>query len=548
MKHKMKKHILSLLFFLLVSACTPPADTVLVTREVFVSTTVPPSLPTAPAPTLTTSPATLTVEPTPSAAPSATPDLALIQALFLESLKHELNGRQFAAVERKMAESFLFGLPPAVTTFAEASDLAHFLQFRFLPQFSEPEIAFLEVDEADIPEYLAPAVLFPDEATQLRVVGTMGWGLRSSGQGFVYLLPEGDSYRWLGLVVGYNEFPDTLELETIAAPSGLLYKNGGSYWRVDANGVPQLLLESATPVSFNPSGTAALEAVSGQADMTMFDLVNSERETVALDARHLSYASRIKWLDDETAVLRLTDEANISQGTDGFLALFNITDGTLEQLDIRVSVFDQSTISADGTIPIRVTEAGELLSWQNGLFSTTPLASLNASAHSYLGQLSLSPDGERLVGKTSAIEDVGQLAYFLGEVEGENYTILHTYFGVPTDAVLPFDIIWSPNGQLIALWSPSWDVVESGVWVVENSFASSAMKQFLGSVTSSPLWLDDSRLVFTAVWDGKIGLQLYDLTSGQRYWLNTPQVDALVQYGYSIPNETAISPIRFIGE
>jgi hypothetical protein len=120
---------------------------------------------------------------------------------------------------------------------------------------------------------------------------------------------------------------------------------------------------------------------------------------------------------------------------------------------------------------------------------------------------------------------------------------LHAYEPVGTDAVVPLGINWSPDGQWVALTPSSFDIVESGPWLIS---ADGSTKIFLGPGSRPPVWLDADRLVFSAFWNGQFGLQLYNLATNERYWLDTPQFAASLRQGFLLEVEKVITPVQFI--
>ncbi len=526
-----------LLILFALAACTPPAEPVSVTRPVTLTATAVP-------PTNTPS-TTATTDPRPTIAPTNTPDPIAAQARFLETLQLELNGRQFDVVEDKMTPSFLVGIYPVATAFASSRDAVIHVQTRLLPQLLTPNVMFHQLDTAEIPPHLTAAELFGENAGQITVVGSSGWGMASSGQALVYLLAEGDSYSWAGLVVGYGSLAADLERETIAAPPGLTYliENGRyEYWQSDANGEPQLLIAHDGRLSLNPTATLALAAETGDEFVTLFDLVNGSSKVIEVDGRLMGDSLRLHWLDEETALLLVTDEPSILQGTYGFPALLNVATGELNRIDLELSIYAQPTISANGTIAFEVNEAGELLLWRDGRVTAVPVSGLQDD-NNYLYGPSLSPDDSQVVGRTGDPSEPYRSAYGLASLEQSLFRILYTYDPVGTDAVVPLGIRWSPDGQWVALTPPSWDVVEGGAWLVK---VDGTEKIFLGPGSDSAVWLNAEQVVFSAVWNGQSGLQLYDLAMNERFWLDTPQFTATLHNGFWLDVEKIIAPVQFV--
>ena len=538
----MAKYLYLLLLLCGLISCAPPIEPVSVTRPATLTATAVPPTPTPPA--------TSTTAPRPTIAPTNTPDPAAAQAHFLETLQFELNGRQFDAIERKMDSSFLAGIYPigTGTTPAEAQDTLMTIQARLLPQMQSPTVTFYALDAAEIPPHLTAATLFPENAEEISLVGSSGWGLNGSGQALVYLRAEGDIYFWAGLIVGYGDFAVNLDLETIDAPPGLIYslENGRyEYWQIDANGEPQLLIAHDGRLSLNPTATLALAAEQGNEFVTLFDLADGSSEVIGVDGRLMGDSLRLNWLDEETALLLLTDEPSVLQGINGFPSLLNVLTGELTRLDVELSVYDQPTISANGTIAFKVNQDGELFFWRDGMVTAVSIPGF-ADGEKHLYGPVLSPDEMQVVGQTHNPDEPDRATYGLASLDQTLLTFLHSYDPVPTDAVLPHGVHWSPDGHFVALSPPSWDIIEGGTWLVENSVDETRRKIFLGPGSSSPVWLDANRFVFTAVWNGQYGLQLYDLSTNNRVWLNTPQLNASLRNGFWLNPEKPINPVQVV--
>jgi hypothetical protein len=355
-------------------------------------------------------------------------------------------------------------------------------------------------------------------------------------------------YLWSGLVVGYGDFAVDLELDTIAAPPGLIYslKNGRyEYWQIDANGEPRLLIAHDGRLSLNPTATLALAAETGDEFVTPFDLANGSSEVIEVDGRLMGDSLRLHWLDEATALLLVTEEPSVLQGIDGFPTLLNVLTGELTRLNVELTIYDQPTISANGTIAFAVNQDGKLLVWRDGSVTTVLVAGLQ-DGEKYLYGPTLSPDEMQVVGQTDNPVEPYRSTYGLASLDQSLLMFLHSYDPIPTDAVLPHGIHWSPDGHFVALSPPSWDIIEGGTWLVENSVHETRRKVFLGPGSSSPVWLDADRVVFTAVWNGQYGLQLYDLSTNNRFWLDTSQLKASLRNGFWLNSEKPINPVQFV--
>jgi hypothetical protein len=117
--------------------------------------------------------------------------------------------------------------------------------------------------------------------------------------------------------------------------------------------------------------------------------------------------------------------------------------------------------------------------------------------------------------------------YVVSDLTKQADTVVHTFLPVPTDAVIPWGITWSQDSRWLALEPPSWDPVESGVWL---GSADAATKSFLGIGTKNPIWIDEDYIVFSTTIDGEARLQLYSIATDERCWLDVPVGARAVQH------------------
>lgn len=544
MSEKLWQSVL-LLVAVLLAACAPDSDVVEVTRRVTavaVATTRPPSTPTS-QPSPTPEP-TATVSPTPT--PMPTPPIELEPTLesFLGSLQRNLNERNFDLVESEMRSPFVAGIYPAATGTVEVPYVVAYFHSGLLPQ--QPSIAFRELDEAALPDSLTAVALFDDEASGVTVIGSSGWGLAGSGEGLLYIVEEAGAYRWAGLVVAYEGFsPPPAFSEMVAAPAGLVYQVEDSryeWWRIGMDGQPELLIEHDTPLSLNPNATRALQAEPGNQFVTLFHLSAASSETLPFDSTVMISSPSVPWLDENTAVLLVTSESEILPDTLGHLALLGTHRGELILLEPELSAYVQMSATADGTVVFGTSTQGELLTWRNGQTLAAPIAGLGDEIE-YFASPVLSPDGTKVAGVINMAEGPHPFAYMVAGINQPVHAIVHTFTHGPTDAPIPSGITWSPDSQWLALSPPFWDVVETGVWLVS---ADGAAKIYLGPGTGSPVWIDAERVVFSAILNGKAGLQLYNMATKERFWLDVPMSDASLFNGFWLDVTRNVSPVQFI--
>jgi hypothetical protein len=135
----------------------------------------------------------------------------------------------------------------------------------------------------------------------------------------------------------------------------------------------------------------------------------------------------------------------------------------------------------------------------------------------------LSPDGTKLAGVVTGDFGTHTFAYMVSEVfdlAQPSVRILHTFLPVPTDAIQPHVLRWSPNGQWLALDAPSWEAEETGVWLAS---VDGQMKVHLGMETGNLLWLDDRRLILAVKEGVTVHYQLYDVETAARERLAVPE-------------------------
>jgi hypothetical protein len=88
-------------------------------------------------------------------------------------------------------------------------------------------------------------------------------------------------------------------------------------------------------------------------------------------------------------------------------------------------------------------------------------------------------------------------------------------------------------------------VVEGGTWLVK---VDGTGKIFLGPGSGSTIWLDADQVVFSDVRNGQHGLQLYNLATDERFWLDMPQFTASLHNGFWLDPEKWIRPRLFVAE
>jgi hypothetical protein len=481
---------------------------------------------------------TLTPSETPQGTPTPTTEPLSLEG-FLNNLQEALNESDLEALEAYIRPVFVTGIYPVGTSTAVSSEVMAFLEWRLLPR--REDVSFQEVDNASLPAELTAETLFNDKAAHITVVESSGWGPDSRIKGLFYILEQAGTFQWVGLVLTSGEFAPLPDLETIPLPAGLVYHDRFDWRLVGINGEETVLIHHNPRLTLNPSATLALEAEHGEQSVTLFHLPGGDGQTIELDARLMTDAWRIPWLDDQTAVLAVTHDSGVYQATIGQLALLHTATGQLTLLDIEVDSYVQPSVTAAVTIVYGMDGPGRLLAWRDGQAASLPVAGLGGDISS-LSRVVLSPDETLLAGITSR-QDTHPAAYAVVGMAQPVGVRIHPYSSIGTDAVLPTGITWSPDSRWLALLPPASDIVVSGVWLAA---ADGSAKVHLGAGTRNPVWLDANRIVYSATVLGVDGLQLYDLTTGEASWLDTSRYDATPLDGFWLDLPPNIHPVQII--
>jgi hypothetical protein len=544
-----RNKFIAFIFFLMTIGCTIQSSatveptTMIMPTGIVASPTPTASQPTnQPTPSLTAIPLPPTREMNPT--PSAVPTTAETAETFLITLLDYLNNRDFVSLEGVMHPDFVVGIYPVATSRAQDNEVILNLQSRLLSE--EPEIIWQEASD-ELTSSLTIDVLFGEDSPHVSVVQSSGWGLGKIGKGLLYIIEEEGKYYWAGLIVAYDNFETVPTLPTVPAPAGLIYQleNESSiyeWWRGSPGGQRLPLITSEQPLSINPSATLALTGNFNSRELTLFHLPGTESETISLDLTLMSVSNNIPWVNDNTAVLLVTESERVDQGTVGQLALLNTTSGLLTVLETEVSVWTQPSVGPGETIIFD--HYGELLLWRDGQVQQINIASPGHETVSIISP-KISPDGTKVAGVTSAPFGPHSWAYVVIDLDDPEFTVVHTFTPPGTDAVLPWGITWSPDGHWLALSPPSWDPLDDGVWLVSYD---GSRKFYLGPGTGSPIWLDSQRIVYHAAINGQTGLQLYDIANDERAWLNTPIFDVDLFDGFWLDWSKKIEAVQFAPE
>lgn len=443
----------------------------------------------------------------PTRDPGTTPDdlTALIQ--------EKLANRCVSCLHNVMSDEFLFSLYPAGVFTQDKKYAMNLLSAVFLPL--EGTITFSDTAVSGLlPNGITPEELYAGEQPLAAALYSSGWGLAGSGEGLLFIIEENGSYRWAGLTVAYDNFAPLPELATVPPPAGLVYRQGNDWWRVGPAAERQHLTEYEGPFSLNPSATRALYAETGASSLLLIRFQEGEATTIPVGGTLYHGSEEIPWLDEDTAVLIIDPSGKaVAQGSIGRLALLDILTGEITILEPELSIYSHPSVSLPDTVVYGGFDGvGVWPAEQAGSFSPALLAS-------NLSNALFSPDGTKLAGVGGSDDGRYPFAYHVFDVTNQTDISVHGVRPSGTDAVLPWGISWSPDSQWLALEPPSDDPIEGGVWLTA---ADGGRKIHLGIGTNHPVWLDGERLVFAAAIDGKTRMQLYDLKTGERFWLETP--------------------------
>ena len=470
------------------------------------------------------------------AAPTSTPSVgqppADDETAFLAYVQERLNLGQFEQLRAAMSEQFVLQLYPA-GLFAEGiEDSISALRFRFVVD-SEAAIEIGDVAVSDLvaPD-LDPADLFAGPQPVTRVVASRGWGLAESGVGLLYLTEEQGRLRWAGLVLAHEgdggaPFAPLAEQQTVPPPAGLIYMVGDE-WRISGEeGQSRLLARHDAWLSLNPTATLAISTEIEAQEVTVLDLTRGVSETIALEDTVILGARDVVWLDEQTAVLGLAPGPGaVTQGTTGRLALLDVRSGEVTPIGPQISTYAHPAASG-GALVVDSNEG--LWLWQDGAGRFLELEGLQVpQLRGDLFSPVLAPDHVRLAGVVGG--DFGRQTHGYAVVDREAgmARLVHTFLPVPTDARLPWGIAWSSDGQWLALEPPSWDPVESGVWLVP---AHGTERRSLGPGTQNAVWLDGERLAYTRTVNGVTRAAMIDVGTGETAWLELPDGARVVGVG-----------------
>ncbi len=490
--------------------------------------------PTPAAPTVTAVPPTATHLPAPAtAAPTATPlpptaaptpDEAAWLADFAAALEDNLQNGRFQTISQQLATPFYISSYPDELNqdFPLAKAAVHIMQNFYLPPTLRRDMTVSKSARTEPLPEIEGAWWLDEPVTA--VLPTSGWGPGGLSDGLIVLTEADGAYRWAGLILSRSGFAPP-DWPIIPPPPGLVYRQGEAWRRVDADGATTLLLAHDSKLSLNPDATLALSGQIGRQAMTLFRLPGGESETVELGATLMSDTPYIVWLDGETAVLTLTGDNRIYQDTIGQLALLDAAGGQITILPPELTIYNQPSIGPEQAIILDVTQDGQLRTWQDGREQFTPIPAIGRGL-SWLSNPALSPDGAKAAGITYGDFGPHSAAYVVADLAAPDYAVAHTFLPAGTDVALDWRIYWSPDSQWLAFAPPSFGL-ENSLWLVS---ADGRTKYNLGAGAGDPVWLDENRLVFTAVINKTPEIHLYDLKTSQRFRLDLPSGTRAVQF------------------
>jgi hypothetical protein len=428
-------------------------------------------------------------------------------------IREKLDGRCISCLHSVMSDEFLLSFYPAGVFTGDKKYALNLMGAVFLPL--DGVIVFNDTAVTDLlPDGVTPETFYDGQQPLAAVLYSSGWGLAGSGEGLLFIVEENGSYRWGGLTVAYDNFAPLPQLATVPPPAGLVYRLGNSWWQVGPNDERQQLTRHEKPLSLNPSATRALFAESGASSLLLIRFQEGDSTTIPVGGTLYHGSEEIPWLDEDTAVLIIDPSGKaVTQGSVGHLALLDILTGKVTILEPELSIYSHPSVSLPDIIVYG--SCDDLGIWPDD--QAQSLSDILQAGN--LANPVPAPDGTKVAGLGSSADGRYTFAYHVFDVTNQTDVSIHAFRPPGTDAVLPWGITWSPDSQWLALEPPSDDPIEGGIWLAA---AAGGQTIPLGIGTSRPVWLDGERLVFAAAVDGQTRMQLYDLKSGERFWLDTP--------------------------
>jgi hypothetical protein len=538
--------ICSLLTLLaLLIACQPPLETIEVTRVEATAVPTITSSPTAlPLPTVTATKAALvavtvtatplppTITPTATATPAVpTPTPAIPLGEFLTTLQDKLNARDFEALKDMMPPHFVLGRHASQRHNPAATNAVEFLAYAFVP-WVEPEIVIREENIlADLTAPFAVDTIFRGGQNITAVLPSSGWGQGGKGEVILYISIREGAYRWAGLLAS-QEYYIAPELELIAPPPGLIYKQDNDLWRVSQAGEPEYMTTFSGTLSFNPSGTLALYAATEDHQLTLLHLPEGDSEAIAIEGALLHGSWQMPWLDEETVVLIIGPrDEGVTQGSYGNLATLNVLNDTVYTFPPLLSLYTQPSAAMNGNIlydsqdglHLRQGDDEQMLDFGR----TLDFAGTEIEINSLYAPV-MSPDGRYVVGVHSGEYGRYSWAYVLADLTTQTSRFIHFYIGAPTDAVILSGIHWSPDSQWLVLAPFSGDFFANSIQLVSVTNPGDSLT--LPGVTNTPFWLDGRRLIFKRFVGDQSRWQYIDRMTGEQFWLDLPEGAEVVHY------------------
>lgn len=463
--------------------------------------------------------------PTGGAGSASVPVLSLRdEAAFAAYVQEQLNRGQFGALREVMSKPFVLQLHPT-GIFAEGIDDSLFaLQFRLV---ADRDVA-IRIGGVDASQLMAqgidPMALYRGSQPVTRVLASSGWGLAASGVGLLYLTEEeSDEWRWAGLVLTHQgeertPFTPLPQPDTTTPPAGLIYTVGDVWWKNENKGPDRLLARYEGRLSLNPAATLAIAAEIEAQSVTLFDFTKGISQTLSLEDTLILGARDAPWLDEHTVVLGIAVGAGaVTQSTTGTLALLDVRNGALTPLGPEISTYAHPAATG-GALVVDSSESVWL--WQRGSSRFLELDDMQAlESQGNLFSPVLAPGGNMLAGVITGNFGRHTHGYASVDLGAGAAHLAHTFQPVPTEARPDWRIRWSANGVWLALEPPSWDPLESGVWLVRSDGTD---RRGLGPGTESAVWLDGERLAYTRIVDGTSRVERLDMGTGETVWLDLP--------------------------
>jgi len=312
--------------------------------------------------------------------------------------------------------------------------------------------------------------------------------------------------------------------------AGLTFSTGEGFWLVDAQGVPQLLVEQAR-AHLSPDGRrVAYQAPGtdgGADDIWMMDLATGEEQNLTSTAGR--FEEEPQWWPGRSDVVVFSSDVECCMASRALPTMIELDSSSYTILDEQNGGL--RALSPDGQLMAYGGYQGTGWLYR---FGHTPELFDPAAYGRRLERLILpafSPDGRLLAWKVSGdfnSNGLSELAIVVFDLEGKTSRVLHAYTPGPGGEV-PHDLVWSPDGKWLAFVTfgepPAAGRVPN-LWVARPD---GSEEKYLAA-GSSPVWSPNSeKLTFLeATASGQPGPRLVDMTTFSVQPLSTALPDGIL--------------------